>query len=108
MSKRNEYEGMTCKKGNKVEVFHCACGYYLGTMDEEGPCCQLSSTYAKKEKDIAFLLPDRISEERAFCAGNGGCRLAKQEAENVNGSTIHFVRVTEVTEATYAVCSSSQ
>ena len=68
-----------CKKGLEVKPCKSAAGYYLGTYDEEGPRCRLSSGYAKTEEEaLENLCYDRqCAEENRFCNGCGNCEIRK-------------------------------
>ena len=96
----NRYVGMVCQKGNSVELCNSPAGYYLGTFDEDGPCCRLSTCVPASQ--VSSLVPDRICEENLFCNGGRGCRLCEKPE-----SSIRFVQVQEVCEATFAVVADS-
>ena len=67
--------GTKCIKGCKLEVCKSACGYYIGTVDEEFgyPNCRITG-YFKTEKDaLTSELLTRVAVENNFCNGNKGC-----------------------------------
>ena len=70
-----EIEIMKCVKGYEVTPQRSACGYYMGTVDEEGfPNCRLTTGYAKDAKSAQSLLLDRqCADENVFCNGCGSC-----------------------------------
>ena len=46
---------MKCKKGFDVCAHKSAAGYYLGTWDEEGPRCRLTTAYAPTIEEAMTL-----------------------------------------------------
>lgn len=78
---------MKCKKGYELKVLSGnLAGYYIGTVDEEGPYYRLSEEYYKS-RDIAQQALDtraftvRNAMEVAFCSG-GDCGLASGTLQN--------------------------
>lgn len=78
---------MKCKKGYELKVLSGnLAGYYIGTVDEEGPYCRLSEEYYKS-RDIAQQALDtraftvRNAMKVAFCSG-GDCGLAGGVLQN--------------------------
>lgn len=53
---------MKCKRGFDVRAHKSAAGYYLGTWDDEGPRCRLTTTAEG-------------AMENSFCNGGTGCEL---------------------------------
>lgn len=67
---------MKCKKGFDVCAHKSAAGYYLGTWDEEGPRCRLTTAYAPTIEEAMTLEIDReCAMENSFCNGGAGCGL---------------------------------
>lgn len=68
-----------CKQGLEVKAYSSGAGYYLGTYDEDGPRCRISSGYAKTEAEaLETLCYDRQSaEENRFCNGCGNCEIRR-------------------------------
>lgn len=90
---KNPYIGATCKKGNEIVMEKTPAGFCLGTWDEDGPCCRISS-YASTEKGAERLIPDRVSEETIFCNGGCGCCIKKPNSvseENGDGNEEEMV-----------------
>ena len=72
---------MRCKKGYEIQALKSGCGWYLGTLDEDGfPNCRCSSEYTKtKEQAEKYLVADRVCEENLFCNGYTGCGIVDVE-----------------------------
>lgn len=67
---------MICRKGYEVKPLRSACGWYMGTVTEEGyPNCRISTQYAKTEQDAEKLPLDRQTSciENEFCNCGKGC-----------------------------------
>ena len=64
--------GEKCTSGLKISVLRSGAGFYIGTMDEEGPRCRLSRNYGKTREDKAMDI-DRVCDENMFCNGGCGC-----------------------------------
>ena len=67
--------GTKCIKGCKLEVCKSACGYYIGTVDEEFgyPNCRITGYFKTKKDALTSELLTRVAVENNFCNGNKGC-----------------------------------
>ena len=74
-----EQVGYYCQKGHKISVLRSAAGYYIGTVDEDGPYCRLSG-YGKSPDDPALNI-ERECIENQWCNGGSliGCRVSASE-----------------------------
>lgn len=88
----NPYIGAFCRKGNKIIMESTPAGYCLGTWDDEGPCCRVSSFSDKK--NAKYLVPDRVCDENILCNGGCGCGiqlLKNSETAQETGSDDEYV-----------------
>ena len=71
--------GKYCPKGHQIQVLRSAAGYYIGTVDEEGPYCRISG-YGSSADDPA-MNEERICAENQYCNGGSisGCRVSATE-----------------------------
>ena len=67
---------MKCIKGYEVQPCRSACGWYMGTLDEDGcPNCRISCGYAETAESAENLPLDRQVGciENEWCNGGCGC-----------------------------------
>ena len=67
---------MKCIKGYEIQACRSACGWYMGTLDEDGcPNCRISTQYANTAEDAERLVLDRQVDciENEWCNGGRGC-----------------------------------
>jgi hypothetical protein len=81
----NEKKDFTCVKGYTVQVMHSPCGYYIGTVDEEGiPNCRLLVEYWKKSQNAQEQLDNLSFVDRhhameiQFCHKGNGCLIERR------------------------------
>lgn len=73
----SEFILIKCRKKKVVQVCKSAAGYYIGTMDEDGPNCRLSEEYYPSFDEAQEALnnktyTERDCKENNFCRGNIG------------------------------------
>ena len=66
---------MKCINGHEIKPMKSAAGWYMGTYDEYGPCCRVSSTYYRTAKEAVSNFPKdyRYCIENEFCNDGKGC-----------------------------------
>ena len=77
-----ECVGLTCERGKQIALMQSPAGFYVGTFDDEGPCCRL--TEYSEVKDSPLFMVERECEENQHCNGGSirGCRVCYSPRRN--------------------------
>lgn len=65
-----------CTKGNELQVLSAFPGFYVGTLDSEGPCCTISNFFkSRRDAEIGMMLGDKKVHSEGNQFSCPGCMM---------------------------------